>query len=116
MKLNTFTRKGLLGSLLALSLSLSLGAMLGGEVSAQAKKPAKGKMPMGMAAAKRAEKILGKPLTPAQTKSIREAAMARKKAMDAAQLAYRTRVAKALGMTEAQFRAKSKALDKKSKS
>lgn len=113
MKLNTFTRRGLLPSLL---LALSLSATLGGEVSAQAKKAAQGKMPMGMAAAKRAEKILGKPLTAAQTKAIREAAMTRKKAMDAAQLAYRTRVAKALGMTEAQFHAKSKALDKKGKS
>lgn len=90
-----------------------LSVLLAGTVAVHAQtttpkmggKPAKGMSPM----MKRAERVAGKPLNEAQKKTIRSAMAERKKAMKPIQDKYDATVAKALGMTVDQFKARLKA-------
>lgn len=94
-------------------LAFCLSALLGNTAITHAQ-PAKaamgkkkpGKMPVAL---KRAERVAGKPLTEAQKKTIRKAAAERRKAMDPINKQFDTTVAKALGMTVEQYKAKVKA-------
>lgn len=100
--------------LAALSVTLLLGSTLshaqpGAPVVAGKKAPKKSP------ALKHAEEVLGKPLTPAQKTAVRAAAKERATAMKRIMEKYRTTVAKALGMTLAQYEAKEKSLKARNK-
>jgi hypothetical protein len=59
---------------------------------------------------KYAEQILGRPLTPEQKKAVRAAGIEQKAAMKPIREKYRADVAKALGLTLAQYEAREKLL------
>lgn len=100
-------------ALLAASLTCGMAV----NAPAQTKKPmaakAAGAKKMGGkggGAVKRAQAIAGKPLTAAQKTAVRAAAATRQKSIKAAQDKFKASVAKALGMSAAQYAAKDKAL------
>lgn len=82
---------------------------------AQPKPAAKAKAPTYSKAVKEAEKALGKPLSATQKTAVQKAATTRATAMKPIQLKYRQTVAKALGMSEAQYSAKLKTATAKPK-
>jgi uncharacterized membrane protein len=84
--------------------ALVLSVLLTSSIAAQAQRAGGAAM-----AFKRAERIAGKPLTDAQKKAIRQASMERRKAMKPIQDKFDMSVAKALGMTVDQYKAKVKA-------
>ncbi|BCM93299.1 hypothetical protein IAD21_05190 [Abditibacteriota bacterium] len=102
-----------------LSTALPLALMMG-NVPSQAQPKTKAKAALGAKppkkgnAVKHAEEVLGKPLTPTQIAAVRAAQKERQKAMKPIQDKFKAKVAKALGLTVAQYEAREKALrDKK---
>jgi hypothetical protein len=103
MKITNTRRRIALGIALPLALMASIAPS-----QAQPGKPGGKKG----AAIKHAEAVLGKPLTPAQKKAVRAAQKQRTEALKPIQEKFRADVAKALGLTVAQYDEREKALKK----